>query len=58
MHNPTAMLKQLIELSGYSFIKCNSTLYWICSDDTDLSEVAAGLQLGPLVYKVAELLGV
>ena len=58
MNNPTAALKQLIELSGYSFIKCNSTLYWICSDDADLSEVAAGLQLGPLIYKVAELLGV
>lgn len=58
MHNPTAAVKELIELSGYTFVKCNQTLYWICQDDTDLSEVAAGLQLGPLVYRVAEMLGV
>jgi hypothetical protein len=58
MNTPTAALQHAIELSGYSFIKCNQTLYWICQDDNDLSEVAAGLFLGPLIYKVADLLGV
>lgn len=58
MNTPTAILQQQIILSGYSFVKCNQTLYWICQDDIDLSEVAAGLFLGPLIYKVADLLGV
>lgn len=58
MNNPTAALQGLIVLSGYSFVKCNQTLYWICQDDTDLSEVAAGLQLAPLIYRVAAMLGV
>lgn len=58
MNNPTAVLQEQITLSGYSFVKCNQTLYWICQDDTDLSEVAAGLQLGPLIYRVAAMLGV
>lgn len=58
MNNPTAALQELIVLSGYSFVKCNQTLYWICQDDTDLSEVAAGLQLGPLIYRAAAMLGV
>ena len=58
MNNPTAALQEQIALSGYSFVKCNQTLYWICQDDTDLSEVAASLQLGPLIYRVAAMLGV
>lgn len=58
MNNPTAALQEQIILAGYTFVKCNQTLYWICQDDDDLSEVAAGLFLGPLIYKVADLLGV
>lgn len=58
MQTPTARLMRDIERAGYSFVKCNQTLYWICQDDTDLGEVAAGLQLGPLIYRVAALLGV
>lgn len=58
MNTPTAALQRTIELSGYHFIKCNQTLYWICQDDNDLSEVAAGLFLGPLIYRVAAMLGV
>ncbi len=58
MQTPAAQLMRTLERAGYSFVKCNQTAYWICQDDTDFSEVAAGLQLGPLIYRAAELLGV
>ena len=49
MKTRAAELMELIELSGYTFVKCNSTEYWICQDDSDLSEVAAARQLGKLI---------
>lgn len=57
MNTPTALLEQEITLAGYHFVKCNRTLYWLCLDDADLSEVAAGLFRGEVVYKAAEELG-
>jgi hypothetical protein len=58
MKTRAAITMELIELSGYSFIKCNRTDYWVCQDDSDLSEVAAARQLGTLIWQVADLLGV
>lgn len=58
MKTRTAAVMELIELSGYSFILCNQTGYWICQDDSDLSEVAAARQLGTVIWLAAERLGV
>lgn len=58
MKTRAAAVMELIELSGYSFIKCNRTDYWICQDDSDLSEVAAARQLGTVIWLAASQLGV
>lgn len=57
MHSPTALLEQHITAAGYHFVKCNRTLYWLCLDDTDLSEVAAGLFRGEVIHAAAKELG-
>lgn len=58
MKTRTATTQALIEAAGYSFIKCNRTDYWICQDDSDLSEVAAARQLGTVIWLAASQLGV